>query len=89
LGRPAAILCPEIGRHVGAAQLDLEAGRGQRVLEQLRALEFLHPELAEIEQRVADVGHLLGVALDHIECELLALVGSAGGAGRANSERER
>ena len=87
--RPAAaILGPQIGRHVGPAQLHLEAGRGQGVLEQFRALEFLHPELAEVEQRVADVGHLLGVALDHIECKLLALIGTRG-AGNRNNEGQR
>src|SRR5437763_3386897 len=60
--------------HAGAAQLDLEAGGGKRVFEELGALELLHAELAEIEQRVAHIGHLLRVALDHVERELLALV---------------
>ena len=69
-----AVLGPDIGGHAGAAQLDLEAGGGKRVFEELGALELLHAELAEIEQRVAHIGHLLRVALDHVERELLALV---------------
>ena len=49
---------------------------------------FLHAELAEIEQRVADVGHLLRVAVDHLEGELLALVGRRN-AGEREHEPER
>ena len=52
------------------------------------ALELLHAELAEIEQRVADVGHLLRVAVDHLEGELLALVGHRN-AGERDDETER
>src|SRR5262249_31065994 len=47
----------------------------ERVLDEPRALDLLHAELAEIEQRVGDVGHRLGVALDHLEGECFALVG--------------
>ena len=73
--RPAgAVFSPQIGRHPGAAELDLEARRFQRVLEQLGAFDLLHAEFAEIEQRVAEQRHLRGVAIDGIERELLALV---------------
>src|SRR4029077_16037707 len=44
------------------------------VVEELRAFELLHPELAEVEEHVADVGHLLGVAADHLECKLLCRI---------------
>src|SRR3982074_3450932 len=52
-----------------------EAGRFERLLQKLRALELLHADLAEIVDRVADVGHLLRVAVDHLEGEVLALIG--------------
>src|SRR5262249_61761578 len=78
LGRARAVLGPEIGRHAGAAEVDPEAGRLEGALEQPGALELLHPGLAVEEDRVADRGHLLHVAVDRLEGELLALVGPGG-----------
>ncbi len=89
LGPAAAVFGPKIGRHAGAAEFHLEACRRQRVLEQLGALEFLHPELAEVEQRVADIGHLLGVAIDHLEGELLARIRLGLLAGGHTRERKK
>ena len=86
LGTARAPFGPDIRWHAGTAELDPEARRLERILEQLGALEFLHPELAEIIERIADVGHRLDVALDHVECQLLAVVGRRGR--ERNGERE-
>ncbi len=86
LGMAGAVFGPETGRHAGAPELDPEACCRERVLEQPGALHLLHAELAEIEQRVADVGHLLGVAVDHFEGERLARIGPLAGPGGANGE---
>jgi len=48
-----AIFGPQIGRHSGAAELDLESRGLERVLEQLGGFELLHAEFAEVEDRVA------------------------------------
>ena len=81
---PGAPLCPNMGRHAGAAQLDLEARCLQRLLEQPRAFELLHSGLAEKEDGIADQRHLLGIAIDDLESELLAFVAG----GRLAAERE-
>jgi hypothetical protein len=75
LGPAGTPLGPQIGRHSGAAEVDPETRGLERALEQLGALELLHAGFAEIEQRIADRRHLVGVAIDHVESELLALVG--------------
>jgi len=66
-----AIASAEAGRESGNAALDLEAGGGERVLEQLGAFEFLHAELAEIEDAVAEERNRARVAVDIIEQEFL------------------
>ena len=62
-------------REAGAAGLDLEADAFERFLQELRALEILHAELAEVIERIADQRELRRIALDGVERELLALVG--------------
>ena len=84
MGRPEPPLRPEIGRHACAAKLHLESGRLQRLLQQPGAFELLHSELAEIEDGIADQCHLLGIAIDDLESELLAFVAG----GRLAAERE-
>src|SRR5258708_6551984 len=81
-----APLGPDIRWHAGAAELDLEARRLEGIGQKLGALDLLHAELAEEIERVADVGHLLGVAVDDLERKVLALIG--GDAAR-DGQRER
>ena len=70
----AAEARPQIGRHPGGAELDGEAAGFEHVLQELGALEFLHAELGEIVDRIADLRHRGGVALDDAEGEVLLLV---------------
>src|SRR5258708_1023502 len=58
-----------------SGDLDLEADALERFLEEPGALHFLHAELAEVIERVADQRELCRVALDDVEGDLLALVG--------------
>src|SRR4030081_3471166 len=74
LGPAGAPFGPQVGGHPGAAEIDPETRRLERALEQLGAFEFLHAGLAEIEDRIADRRHLLGIAIDRVESQLLALV---------------
>ena len=83
---PGAPLCPNMGRHAGAAQLDLEARCLQRLLEQPRAFELLHSGLAEKEDGIADQRHLRSIAVNDLERELLALIGGLAGECRQHGE---
>ena len=64
---------PHVRGHAGPAELDGEPDALERLLEELRALELLHPQLAEVEERVTDEGDLLRVPLDGLEGLLLRL----------------
>jgi hypothetical protein len=71
---PAAPARPQIGRHAGGAELDGESAGFEHVLHELGAFEFLHAELGEIVDRIADLRHRHGIALDDPEGEFLLLV---------------
>src|SRR6266851_2039142 len=47
----------------------------QWLLDELRALELLHPQFAEIEERIAEQGDPVGVAVDRFKGVPLQLVG--------------
>ena len=49
-GRPEPHSAHRFGGHAGTAELDLEPGSFERVVEQLHALELLHADLAEVER---------------------------------------
>src|SRR5262249_43233870 len=47
-GLPFAPFRPHVGRHAGAAELDAEPDALQRLLQEFRALDFLHAELTVV-----------------------------------------
>ena len=77
---------PDVGIHPGGAGLDGEADRLEHAFDELRALDFLHAELAEIVDGVADVRDLVGIAIDRGEGERLACIGLR--AGRTGEQRD-